>query len=258
MVQKTVYEYIYIYRHKCRPLYTNTYLQTGFPGGASGKESACRCRRCQRHRFDPWVRKISWRRKGQPTPVLLPGKFHRQRSLVGYSLWGLKELDPTERAHVCKHAHIQFGHFLRVTNYCWRFSGSACPICFQLLRLGRVKENYGWGRGKRLLNSVSLCQSVPLHCSASWKSSLTHLDGAQSLSNYIGTLAVLHQKLLVQGGICLQRQWGEWPVCRKLHGLGVMFFWTCQLEIPVLKVLAFCCMPKLLKDFTFIILRISL
>ena len=38
--------------------------------------------------FNPWVRKIPWRRKWQPTPVLLPGKSHGQRSLVGYSQWG--------------------------------------------------------------------------------------------------------------------------------------------------------------------------
>ena len=47
--------------------------------------------------FDPWVRKMSWRRKWQPTPVLLPGKFHGRRSLVGYSPWGRKESDTTER-----------------------------------------------------------------------------------------------------------------------------------------------------------------
>ena len=35
--------------------------------------------------FSPWVRKISWRRKWQPTPVFLPGKSHGQRSLAGYS-----------------------------------------------------------------------------------------------------------------------------------------------------------------------------
>ena len=40
----------------------------------SGKESACQCRRNRRCRFSPWVRKISWRRKWQPTPVFLPGK----------------------------------------------------------------------------------------------------------------------------------------------------------------------------------------
>ena len=49
--------------------------------------------------MDPWVGKISWRRKWQPTPVLLPGKFHGLRSLVGYSSWGHKESDTTERLH---------------------------------------------------------------------------------------------------------------------------------------------------------------
>ena len=47
--------------------------------------------------FDPQVRKTPWRRKWQPTPVLLPGKFHEQRSLVGYSPWGGKDSDTTER-----------------------------------------------------------------------------------------------------------------------------------------------------------------
>ena len=46
--------------------------------------------------FDPWVRKIPWRRKWQPTPMFLPGKSHGQRSLVGYTLWGHKELNTTE------------------------------------------------------------------------------------------------------------------------------------------------------------------
>ena len=44
-------------------------------------------------------RKVSWRRKWQPTPVFLPGKFHGRRTLVGYSPWSCKELDTTERLH---------------------------------------------------------------------------------------------------------------------------------------------------------------
>ena len=56
----------------------------GFPGGASGKESACQCRRYKRGGFNAWVKKIPWRRKWQPTPVFLPGKSHGQRSLAGY------------------------------------------------------------------------------------------------------------------------------------------------------------------------------
>ena len=54
------------------------------PGGASGKEPTCQCRRPKRHRFDPWARKIPWRRAWQATPVFLPGKPHGQRSLTGY------------------------------------------------------------------------------------------------------------------------------------------------------------------------------
>ena len=41
----------------------------------------------------------NWRRQWQPTPVLLPGKFHGQRSLVGYSPWGRRESDITEWLH---------------------------------------------------------------------------------------------------------------------------------------------------------------
>ena len=57
----------------------------GYPGGANGTEFACQCRRCKWHGFDPWVGNILWRRKWQSTLVFLPGKFHGQRSLAGYS-----------------------------------------------------------------------------------------------------------------------------------------------------------------------------
>ena len=43
------------------------------------------------------VRKIPWRREWQPTTVFLPGELHGQKSQVGYSPWGHKELDTTER-----------------------------------------------------------------------------------------------------------------------------------------------------------------
>ena len=49
------------------------------------------------------VGKISWRRKWQPTLVLLPGKSHGQRSLVGYSPWGHKESDTAEWLYFTKH-----------------------------------------------------------------------------------------------------------------------------------------------------------
>ena len=52
--------------------------------------------------LDSWVRKIPWRRKWQSTPALLPGKSHGWRSLIGYSPWGHKESDTTERLHFTK------------------------------------------------------------------------------------------------------------------------------------------------------------
>ena len=52
---------------------------------------------CRRPGFNPWVRRIPWRRKLQPTPVFLPGESHVQRSMVGYSSWGHKESDSTEQ-----------------------------------------------------------------------------------------------------------------------------------------------------------------
>ena len=55
------------------------------PKWLSDQESACQCRRHQTLGFDPWVRKILWRRAWQPTPVFLPGKFHGQKSQAGYS-----------------------------------------------------------------------------------------------------------------------------------------------------------------------------
>ena len=55
---------------------------SGLPWWFSGNEPAFQCRR---HEFDPWVGKICWRRKWQPTVVFLPGKTNGQRSLAGYS-----------------------------------------------------------------------------------------------------------------------------------------------------------------------------
>ena len=65
----------------------------GCPGGSDAKEFASNA---GKPGFNPWVRKILWRRKWQPPPVFLPGEFHGQRSLESYSPWGRKELDMTE------------------------------------------------------------------------------------------------------------------------------------------------------------------
>ena len=64
--------------------------------------------------FNPWVGKIPWRRKWQPTPVSLPGKSHGHQSLVGCSPWGGKELGMTEQLT------LTYNYTVEVTN---RFKG---------------------------------------------------------------------------------------------------------------------------------------
>ena len=76
------------------------HISFGLPIWHSGKESANQCRR---RGFDPLVQKIPCRRKWQPIPVFLPGKFHGQNNLVGCSSWGCKGLGMIEHAHT--HAH---------------------------------------------------------------------------------------------------------------------------------------------------------
>ena len=75
-------------------------VNKGFSRWHSGKEATCLCRKHKRLGFDPWVGKIPWRRKWQPTLVFLLGKFQGQRSLAGYSPWGRKEPDTTEQLNI--------------------------------------------------------------------------------------------------------------------------------------------------------------
>ena len=104
----------------------------GLPRWFCGKESTCKF---GRQRFSPWVRKIPWRWKWQPTPGFLPGKSHGQKRLVGYSPWGHKVLDTTERLsthshtfiliyYVCINFHLQGYGFL---NNSGLVSSPLCP-----------------------------------------------------------------------------------------------------------------------------------
>ena len=63
-----------------RLTHTHTHTKQWLPRWRSGKESACQCRRCKRRRFNPWVGKITWRRKWQPSSIFLPGESHGQRT----------------------------------------------------------------------------------------------------------------------------------------------------------------------------------
>ena len=84
-------------RERCYSVGENVNLCShyGFPRWLSGKESTWNVRNPPNRRrcgFDPWVRKIPWRRKWQLTPVFLPAKSHGQRSLEGYSPGGHKRV----------------------------------------------------------------------------------------------------------------------------------------------------------------------
>ena len=74
---------------------TQTILK-GFAGGSAIKNLPADAGDAGDTGFDPWVGKIPWSKKWQPTSTLLPGKFHGQGSLVGYRPWGRTESDTTE------------------------------------------------------------------------------------------------------------------------------------------------------------------
>ena len=110
--------------------------QAGAPCSALGSGSSDSVtsqagRRCRRPEFDPWVRKIPWRRKWQPTPVLLPGKFHGQRGPAGYSPRGRKEVDTTEvTQQACRLAVPTLGHSPATERpHCeWQRTSPGCTV----------------------------------------------------------------------------------------------------------------------------------
>ena len=76
-------------KHQMLDVFSIESKENSLPQWLSGKESSCQCKR---YRFNPWVRKIPWRSKWQPTPVFLSVKPHGQRSLEVYSQWGHKRV----------------------------------------------------------------------------------------------------------------------------------------------------------------------
>ena len=92
-----------------------------FPGGSVVKNLPANAGVAWRCRFNPWVRKIPWRRKWQLTPVFLPRKFHGQRRLTGYSPWGCKESDTTERLSLWLFAELNVFFFFFLA---WKKWGS--------------------------------------------------------------------------------------------------------------------------------------
>ena len=80
----------------------------GLPRWLDGKESTCQFRR---HKFNPWDRKMPWRRKGQPAPVFLPGKSQGQGSLAGYSPWVAKsQIQLSTNTHNIEYIDVLYTH----------------------------------------------------------------------------------------------------------------------------------------------------
>ena len=100
----------------------------------------------QEARFKPWIGKIPWRRKWQPTPVFLPGKSHGQSSLVGYTPRSCKELNMTKRQQEPNSV-----------------TGSVFLICRMRSRwsLRGLKFYHAWGR--RGMEALSFVFRVPLY-----------------------------------------------------------------------------------------------
>ena len=103
-------------------------LALNIPCGSDGKESACSAR--DSGLIPGWGRSL--RRKWQPTPVFLPGESHGQRSLVGYSLWGCKGLNTTERlTHTHTHTHTHLVELTLSPLYLLRFLlGKQCSCLY--------------------------------------------------------------------------------------------------------------------------------
>ena len=81
------------FAHLLNTVVSNTYPILHASPVAQQQRFPLQCRSHRRCRFNPWVRKIPWRRARQPTPVFLPGESQGQGSLAGYSPQGHKELD---------------------------------------------------------------------------------------------------------------------------------------------------------------------
>ena len=85
----------------CGKSQENHLIDSSGPTGQKKKKKklVCKCRRLKGHGFDPWVRKIPWRRLWQPTPVFLPGQSHGQgawRATVHRVAQSLKQLSTAQ------------------------------------------------------------------------------------------------------------------------------------------------------------------
>ena len=150
----TGYQFKFTYIPRENQLKVGKYRVLWLPRWLSGKRCAHWCRRCKRCQCNPWVRKLPWRRKWQPTPVFFLGKFHEQRSLVGYSPWGHKDLDTTEHTHIHlsirPSIHPSFLYIRKCTMYIRIFcihyyQSEICIVCSMITSWGPAMRKHCLG-----------------------------------------------------------------------------------------------------------------
>ena len=128
-----------------------------FPNSSVAKVSTCQCRRCM---FHPWVRKIPWRRKWQPTPVFLPGESHGQRSLAGYSPLGCKSRTRLSDFTFTSHFHaLEKEMATHSSVLAWRIPGTEEPEGLQSTGSQRVGN-----AGARKAEMCVLPQTLQFWC----------------------------------------------------------------------------------------------
>ena len=123
-----------------------------FPGGATGRKSACQRRRHERRRLDSQVGEMPWSRKRHPTPTFSPGSFHGQRN-HDCSPCGHKELDMTDWTHT---------HSECTVKSCRKLETGSVPVDWSPERLTEqwLEQRPKWGAEVQQTKTVCVCACV--------------------------------------------------------------------------------------------------
>ena len=153
----------------------------------------------------PGFGRLLWRREWQSTSVLLPGKSHGQRSLLGYSLWGHKDSDTTEWLHIHFHAESILGSIKVKLIKCWAVSLRLCIFHFWKCVTQGIKSPFeNKATDPFHLSWVSPCHSFFLPLFFSGRS-----PGTQRLSEFTFLPGLLRPNW--EGALCLHS--GERSLC---------------------------------------------
>ena len=165
---------------------------------------------CRRPGSDPWVGKIPWSRKRQPTPIFLPRESHGQRSLVDYHPWGHKEPDTTKQLSTHTSVRWSLEHYASRCGRCVSrpcTPGAAPGLSVQDVALDIAYEGF-WPQS----SSLSLIKSVDLTTNL-WviQKTAEHVKHAiskgQNVTNSTGQMIQLIFKSRVQQSPLIEFGW---------------------------------------------------